>query len=117
MTMRLPKHFPLATKFNALVVALILVTTIMTAALLVYREAAEHREDLLHNGVVLANIIAANSEYGVYTENTAALAQIARSLKTSNVIFIRFLDKNGKVLLEDTLRPVDMVMPSIPEHE
>ena len=115
--MRLPKHFRLASKFNALVIALILATTLLTTGLLVYREAAEHRADLLRNGVVLANIIAANSEYGVYTENTAALAQIARSLKTSNVIFIRFLDKNGKVLLEDTLRPVDLVMPSIPEHE
>jgi len=115
--MRLPKHFRLASKFNALVVAIILVTTLMTAALLVYREAAEHREDLLHSGVVLAGIIAANSEYGIYTENTAALAQIARSLKDSNVVFIRFLDKNGKVLLEDTLQPVDLVIPSIPAHE
>ncbi len=115
--MRLPTHFRLATKFNALVVALILGTTLLIAALLVYREAAEHRADLLRNGVVLANIIAANSEYGVYTENTAALAQIARSLKASNVLFIRFLDKNGKVLLEDTLQPVDLVIPSIPEHE
>ena len=73
MTMRLPTHFRLATKFNALVVALILGTTLLIAALLVYREAAEHRADLLRNGVVLANIIAANSEYGVYTETRRPL--------------------------------------------
>jgi signal transduction histidine kinase/CheY-like chemotaxis protein len=117
MIMRLPKHARLATKFNALVVVLILVTTILTAGLLVFRETNEHREGLLHSGLVLANIIAANSEYGIYTENTAALEQIARSLKTSNVVFIRFMNKNGKVLLEDTLQPVALVIPSIPEHE
>jgi len=115
--MRLPKHFALATKFNALVIALILTTTILTGGLLVYREINEHREGLLHNGIVLANIIAANSEYGIYTENTAALELIARSLKSSNVVFIRFLNKDGKVLLEDTLQPVNIVIPAIPAHE
>jgi len=115
--MRLPKHFPLATKFNALVIALILTTTILTGGLMVYREAGEHRENLLRYGVVLASIVAANSEYGIYTENTAALEQIARSLRTSNAVFVRFLDKNGKVLMEDTFQPVNIVIPTIPQHE
>jgi signal transduction histidine kinase/CheY-like chemotaxis protein len=115
--MRLPRHFKLATKFNALVVTLILVTTILTSSLLVYRETNERREALLQNGVVLVNIIAANSEYGIYTENTAALEQIARSLRTSNVVFIRFMDKNGKVLVEDTLQPVELIIPTIAAHD
>ena len=116
--MRIPAHFRLATKFNALVIALILVTTAVTVGLLAYRATVEHRADLLRTGVMLANIAATNSEYGVYTENREALAQIARSLKaSSNVVFIRFMDKQGGVLHESILQPVDLVVPSIPQHE
>jgi CheY-like chemotaxis protein/signal transduction histidine kinase/HPt (histidine-containing phosphotransfer) domain-containing protein len=116
--MALKRRNRLATKFNALIIAAILATTIGTASLLAYRETVAHHADMVRDGVMLASIIAANSEYGIYTENTEALRQIARSLQASpHVVFVRFMSKTGVVLMENTLQPVSLEIPSIPQHQ
>lgn len=96
----------LATKLNALVIALVTVTTLGTALLLFSREVSEYEAALVQDGAALANIVAENSEFALYTQNTSAMEQIARSLQAyPHVAYIRFADHRERVLFERSLHP------------
>lgn len=96
----------LATKLNALVIALVTVTTLGTALLLFSREVSEYEAALVQDGAALANIVAENSEFALYTQNTSAMEQIARSLQAyPHVAYIRFADHRERVLFEKNLHP------------
>jgi signal transduction histidine kinase/CheY-like chemotaxis protein len=114
--MRTEKHYGLVTKFNALIISLILATTMGTAAFLFWYETSEHAEEVVRDGVAIARIVSENSEYAVYTQNPDALSQIAHSLKVyPYVVYVRFADKRGKTLLEKSLRP-DVALPPMHQH-
>jgi len=96
----------LATKLNALVISLVTVTTLGTALLLFSREVSEYEAALVQDGAALANIVAENSEFALYTQNTSAMEQIARSLQAyPHVAYIRFADHRERVLFEKSLHP------------
>src|SRR2546425_4871113 len=97
MRMRLPRTFGLATKFNALIVASILATTLGTGALTVREEIAANFRQLLSDGAALAAMVSQNSEYALYTENRDALRQVASGLDAyPSVAYVRFADQGGR---------------------
>jgi TMAO reductase system sensor TorS len=96
----------IAAKLNALVIGLVAVTTFGTAWLLFSREASEYEAALVQDGAALANIVAENSEFALYTQNASAMEQIARSLQAyPHVAYIRFADHRQRVLFEKSLHP------------
>ncbi|MBI5783466.1 MAG: HAMP domain-containing protein, partial [Gammaproteobacteria bacterium] len=114
--MRTEKRYGLVTKFNALIIALILATTMGTATFLLWYETTEYAEEMVHEGNAIAKTVSQNSEYAIYTENQNSLSQIAGSLQVyPNVIYVRFTDKIGKVLFEKSLRS-EAVLPPMRHH-
>ena len=114
--MRAEKRYGLVTKFNTLIIALILVTTMGTATFLLWYETMEYAEEMVHQGNAIAKTVSQNSEYAIYTENQDALFQIAGSLQVyQNVTYVRFTDKIGKVLFEKNLRS-EAVLPPMRRH-
>jgi len=112
------KRFGLTAKFNVLILGLVLLTTVGTAALLYRHEIAEYREHLLRDGAVIANLVAENSEYGIYTQNRAALEQSARGMQAyPNVAYVRFVDRSGATLLERAARPSTVPPPFVQHAE
>jgi len=104
--LRAGRRCSIATKLNALVIALVAVTTLGTALLLFSREASEYEATLVQDGAALANIVAENSEFALYTQNASAMEQIARSLQAyPHVAYIRFADHRERVLFEKSLHP------------
>ena len=63
MRMRLPQKVGLATKFNALIVASILATTLGLGALIVREQIAADVQRLQSDGAALAAMVSQNSEY------------------------------------------------------
>jgi len=114
--MRTPQYNRLATRFTALIIFLIVMTTASTAIIIAWGESDEHFADMLRNSVSLTQLVAQNSEYAVYTQNTEALAQIARGLHSwPHVAYVRFLDGRGQTLYENPLHP-NSKLPSFTKH-
>jgi len=109
-------YFSIVSKFNILIVAMILLTTLGTTALLLRNTIAEHYADLLHNGAALAGQLAQESEYAIYTQNRESLSQLALSLKSfTYVAYVRFTNLQGQVLLEQSMRS-GLVIPALIQH-
>uniref|UniRef100_UPI003559DD83 response regulator n=1 Tax=Sulfuricaulis sp. TaxID=2003553 RepID=UPI003559DD83 len=114
--MRTEKRYGLVTKFNALIISLILATTMGTVAFLFWYETSEYAEQVVRDGEAIARIVSENSEYAVYTQNPDALTQVVQNLKVySYVVYVRFADKGGKTLLEKSLRPA-VTLPPMRQH-
>src|SRR5437867_10289272 len=115
MRMRLPRTFGLATKFNALIVASILATTLGMGALTVRGEIATNFQQLLVDGAALAATVSQNSEYALYTENRDALQQVASGLNAyPSVAYVRFADRRGRSLLERAFHSIGL--PPLAHH-
>jgi len=110
------KHFSIVSKFNLLIVGMILLTTFGTTGLLLRNTIAEHYADLLHNGAALAGQLARESEYAIYTQNKQSLSQLVESLQSyTYVAYARFTDRQGQVLLEQTMRG-GLEIPPMKKH-
>jgi signal transduction histidine kinase/CheY-like chemotaxis protein/HPt (histidine-containing phosphotransfer) domain-containing protein len=113
--MRVPRTFGLATKFNALIVASILATTLGMGALTVRGEITANFQQLLSDGAALAAMVSQNSEYALYTENRDALQQVASGLDAyPSVAYVRFADRSGRSLLERAFRSISL--PPLAHH-
>src|SRR5262245_20963121 len=109
------RTFGLATKFNALIVASILATTVGMGALTVREEVAANFQQLLSDGAALAAMVSQNSEYALYTENRDALKQVAAGLSAyPSVAYVRFADRQGRTLLERAIQST--VLPPLAHH-
>ncbi|HEU4402891.1 MAG TPA: response regulator [Candidatus Polarisedimenticolia bacterium] len=114
--MRLRRRIGLATKFNVLIVASILATTLGTAALTLHRQVAEHFQQLLSDGAAIAGMVSQNSEYAIYTENHEALVQLAQGLSAyPSVAYVRFVDRDRKSLFERAFLS-DVAIPPLEPH-
>src|SRR6266850_354735 len=106
MRMRAPRTFGLATKFNALIVASILATTLGMGALTVRGEIAANFQQLLFDGAALAATV---------SENRDALQQVASGLGAyPAVAYVRFADRSGRSLLERAFRSISL--PPLAHH-
>src|SRR6267142_1214734 len=115
MRPRLPQKFGLATKFNALIVASILATTLGMGALIVREEIAANVQQLQSDGAALAEMVSQNSEYALYTQNREALQQVAAGLNAyPAVAYVRFADRDGHGLLERAFRSIGL--PGFQRH-
>lgn len=93
-------------KFNILAVALILLTTVSTAAVAIYQYSTSSRDALRRDGTALLELIAQNSEFAFYTQNTELFSQSVATLKTSqDIAYIVFANKAGTVLYKKEIIP------------
>jgi two-component system, sensor histidine kinase and response regulator len=106
----------LATKFNLLAIALILLTAIGIAAVQVQREKRASYETLLHRGRITAAMIAQTSEYAIFTENQSTLQKIVDSLAVdADIAYVAILNKEKTVLIQNTADP-SIQIPLFPDE-
>ncbi|TFH62203.1 MAG: HAMP domain-containing protein, partial [Gemmatimonadales bacterium] len=111
------RRFGLVAKFNALIIGAILATVLGTGALTMREEGAASYQTLLRDGAALADTIADNSEYSLYTENEDALKQLAEGLKAyPAVAFVRFAGKEDRTLLEKAFL-TGVSLPALVHHK
>ena len=90
----------LATKFNLLTITLILTTAIGSGFFATRQETQSQYVRLLHYGKSIVRMVSENCEYAIYTENAAALGQIAANLSSiPDVSYVVIWDAEYKVLL------------------
>jgi diguanylate cyclase (GGDEF)-like protein len=101
MRIRLPyKKIGLATKFNALAISLVLVTSIGISFFMVRLEIRSSYQDLLNHGETIADTTSRNCEFGVYTEDQASLLPVIdRLAANSDIIYASVLTRQGTVLV------------------
>ncbi|MGE0683726.1 MAG: response regulator, partial [Candidatus Binatia bacterium] len=96
----------LATKFNLLTITFILATSLCIGAFVIEDEKREEHQDLLHNGLTTAAMLAQNSVYAIYTENQDALQQVVKSSSSHDaIVYAAILNKEKRVLVEKTRLP------------
>ena len=76
----------ITTKFNLLSISLILVTSVGIAGYILHRDLSNKHGDLLAHGRSIAEIVAQNSEYGIYTEDQGYLATLLESALSDDYI-------------------------------
>jgi signal transduction histidine kinase/CheY-like chemotaxis protein len=96
------KGIGLSTKFNLLAISLILTTAVGIAVFVIRGEIKNAHQELINHGQAIADIVAKNSEYGVYTKDRESLLQIVEALKTdSNIAYIAIIDHKGSPLVQE----------------
>ncbi|MEW5757538.1 MAG: ATP-binding protein [Pseudomonadota bacterium] len=109
---RKSRRISLVTKFNLLVTLIIVLTMLGTAALLLHRQKTTYRDELLNSGAVLADQLAAGSEYALYTQSEEELGRLIDGLQASaHVAYVRYLDAAQKGVLERRLTGTDPLPP------
>jgi len=70
------------------------------------------RETLLKTGTILANNLASNGRYSVYTKDQLRLTQlIETALQTPEVVYVQFVGADGQIILRDTKGQRDTSVP------
>jgi len=99
------RQFSLAAKFSALAISLIVVTAVGICLFTVRMEVANYYQELLNHGITIADSTSQNCEYGVYTENPAALGLAVQGLSTdADIAYVVVLNAGGQVLAKNLFR-------------
>ena len=99
------KWFRLAFKFNALSIALILVTAVGICLYTVRSEMVNYYQELLNHGITIAETASQNCEYGIYTEDRDALKSALQGLsKDADIAYVAVLDAGGRILASITFQ-------------
>jgi signal transduction histidine kinase/DNA-binding response OmpR family regulator len=94
----------LAAKLNLLTIGLVLLLTVTTTGIGLYRQAQVADRAQLEEGATLAGLVTQNSEFALYTQNQEMLMQVVRNLSTyPDVAYIRFADRNNRPLFEKAI--------------
>ncbi len=94
-------RFNLASKFNILITALIVLTAVSAAGLILQRMRGGYEQQLSDYGAELPGLVAGLSEFGIYAGNRDELAQIANHLDgQSDVVYLGIYNGVGNLLLE-----------------
>ncbi|MSQ48072.1 MAG: response regulator [Deltaproteobacteria bacterium] len=110
------RRVSLTTKFNILMTTVILLTVSLISFFSVLREMANNYGALTHRGIMIAAIMAQNSEYALYTENAEALTRVLDSLSVdADVAYTTVLNKQGQLLTQHTANPEIRIPPLKPE--
>jgi signal transduction histidine kinase/CheY-like chemotaxis protein len=108
------RRFNLTPKLNLLAIGLVLLSTVAIAGVGLVRHAMVADEALVEEGSTLAELLAQNSEYALYTQNGEALMQVVKSLRSyPDVAYVRFSDQAGRPLFEKALLPGAAHAPDI----
>ena len=90
----------ITTKFNLLSISLILVTSVGIAGFILHRDVKNNYKDLLAHGRSVADIVAQNSEYGIYTENQDFLRVLLESaLSDDYVAYAAVYSSDGRKII------------------
>jgi signal transduction histidine kinase/DNA-binding response OmpR family regulator len=93
------RRSPLGRRLVALVSLAIAVTTVGTLGVVARQQMRQARDDLRQQAATLAEMLARSAEFGVYTRNPDALADLLRGLRGyQGIAYVRFLDRSGTVL-------------------
>lgn len=91
----------LTAKFNALTIGLACTLTVGVVVFAVRYASTSTYDEVLRNGTKLAELVSQTSEYAVYTENAAALAQATASLAAhSDIAYVALISADGRVLTQ-----------------
>ncbi len=92
-------RFTLARKFNVLSIALVMTTSLVIALYVVHDEKSHTFEELVEHGVMLAEMVSQNSEYGIYTRDQESMRQIIKSLAVNpDIAYVRIMDRENREL-------------------
>ena len=91
----------LTAKFNALTIGLACTLTAGVVMFAVRYASVSTYDEVLRNGTKLAELVSQTSEYAVYTENAAALAQATAGLAAhSDIAYVALISADGRVLTQ-----------------
>ena len=113
------KHFSsLYAKLNLLTISMIILTVGVISGYVVRQHLQDSYTHLQQNGIEMARMVAAVSEYGIYTENVDALSEVARSLANNeDHAYITIYNKDHQVLLNRDFKPaLGAHQPVLPER-
>lgn len=106
-------RFRIATKFNLLAMALVLMTAGAIALIVTQQQRDDRYQALIHHGIDVAKLVAEISEFGIYTEDSEALRRIIRGVRDEDVVYMAFLDRDGKVIEQGSFGP-SLKPPAVP---
>jgi TMAO reductase system sensor TorS len=114
---RVKKNLGLATKLNVLTISLILATSIGISLFLIRTEIKNSYEELLTHGRTVIDMVAKNSEYGVYTENREFLLNIVDSLRADpDIAYVSIYNQKKHPLIATTFTHA-VKIPSTPQRQ
>jgi EAL domain-containing protein (putative c-di-GMP-specific phosphodiesterase class I) len=87
--------FPIATKFNLLTMALVLMTAVVIASLVIQQQRDDRYQALLHHGIDVSKLVAEISEYGIYTEDRETLRRIIQGARDEEIVYLAFMRGEG----------------------
>ncbi len=108
----------LAVKVSVLVFGAVFLTTAGSAFVLLRREGRQAKQDLEVRGVAISQLIAANSEFAIYTGNTDALRPLIKRLDDmEDVAYLRVVGAKGDLVVDERLGTgfAKAVLPPLPD--
>ncbi|MCC7052152.1 MAG: response regulator [Gemmatimonadaceae bacterium] len=103
---RAPRRPGLAMKMSLLVSGAVCITVAISAFVLLSREQRQSERDLLSRASAMAQLVAANSEFAIYTGTTDALGPIVKRLEAmDDVAFLRVVRLPDEVVFDRRVRP------------
>ena len=103
--------FRIATKFNLLTMALVLLTAMAIASLVIQQQRNDRYKALLHHGMDVSQLVAEISEYGIYTEDQEALGRIANGARDDEIVYLGFMSRERDIIQEERFDP-SLVLPA-----
>ena len=104
MNRRETRRVGLGIQIQAIVLGGIVLSSTGLLALSAFSEARRNRVELERKAQVLAEMVAENGRFGMYTENVGELGRLAGSLRQEpDVSFVRFQAGDGRILYELSL--------------
>ena len=98
------QHPRLALKVSALVLGAVFITMAGSAFVLLSRERNQATSDLEARAIAMAKLIAANSEFAIYTSNTDGLRPLVRQLdEMEDVAYIRVERASQELVIDQRL--------------
>ena len=96
----------LISKFNMLTIALILATSVGVGTFVTYQGRINNYENLLRKGMTTASIVAHNSEYGIYAEDTQNLREVVEALGAdTDIAFVAVFNRHMRNLVTKQADP------------
>ena len=103
-------RWKITTKFNLLSISLILITSIGIAGYILHRDVSNNYGDLLAHGRSIAEIVAQNSEYGIYTEDQDYLAVLLESaLSDDYIAYAAVYNGENKMIISRSDDPENVI--------
>ena len=104
----------ISTKFILLAVSLVLLTALALSILFVQRIRFESEATLISNGRDFARLLASNSEYAIYTEDTAVLRSLMNSLSgREEITYASIIGADGRTLIDRWFQETLLELPTL----